>query len=100
MNSRSHQVAQQREYLSVAGNCVFSDERRRNQYQPVMSAAIARAGMAGMQMGVVGKLEMQRFQRGQSFAQGGLDLGGSVHQAGSTFLKGLTVTFSYTPAAI
>jgi hypothetical protein len=50
-------------------------------------------------MGVVGKLEMQRFQRGQSFAQGGLDLGYSIHQAGSTFLNGLTVTFSYTPAA-
>ena len=56
--------------------------------------AAARTGMAGVQMGVVGKFETQWIQRGQPFAQDGLDFGCGAHQAGSTFLKGLTVTFS------
>ena len=60
-------------------------------------AAIAGARMAGMEVGVVGKFEARRRQRCEPLAQQGLDIIAGMgtfrpHQAGRTFLNGLTVT--------
>ena len=62
-----------------------------------VAATAARAGMAGMPVGVVADGERHRFENGESLAQA---FDGISAQAGRTFLNGLTTTVSYTPAAM
>ena len=57
--------------------------------------ALARAGMTGMQGGIVDDFKAKRFEEGEPFAQQRFD----VAQDGKTFLNGLMVTRAYTPEA-
>jgi hypothetical protein len=50
-----------------------------------------------MEMRVVANGQRHRLQGGQALAQ---QFDGFAAHAGNAFLKGLTVTFSYTPAAM
>ena len=97
MNAAAHQVADQRKDLAMPRNGALPGERGRDKQKPVM-AAIAGARMAGMEVGVVGKFEALRRQRCEPLAQQGFEIiarAGAfrLHQAGRTFLNGLTVTF-------
>ena len=61
-------------------------------YGDFVMAPLACPGMAGMAMGFVLDLETKGVESGEALAQEGD--GCRAHQAGSTFLNGLTVTFS------
>ena len=93
MNSRAHQIAQQGEYLPMAGDRAFSDKRGRNQYQAVVSA-LARTGVAGVQRAVVVNLEGMNVE---FFGQDFPDTGNGFGAHGRVFLKGRTVVRTKTP---
>ena len=60
----------------------------------IMATAIFRSGMTGMLVAVIGDLKFNRLQGGQLVLHA---LNDRIHD-GRVFLKGLTVTWSYTPA--
>lgn len=93
MNAMLRQVADEAKYLAVSGNRTESAEGRRDNDEAIM-AALAGTGVAGMEVRVIGELQMQRRERCEAFAQQTFDVAGSSHQAGNTFLNGLIVTFS------
>lgn len=97
MDVRSHQVANKAKYETVTGNGILSGKGVRNDRDSVV-AAFPCPGMASVQMGIIGQLESRGGERCQTLPQQGFDFGGLTHQAGRTFLKGLIVTRSYTPA--
>ncbi len=97
MDVRAHQVANKAKYKTVTGNGILSGKCVGNDCDSVV-AAFPCPGMAGVQMGIVGQLESRGGERCQALPQQCLDLGSVTHQAGRTFLKGLIVTRSYTPA--
>ena len=59
----------------------------------VVAAALACAGVSGMQGRVVDDFQPNRLEFGQPLVEQGFDVVGQV-QAGSAFLNGLTITFS------
>lgn len=68
MYSTPHQFAQGVVDESVALQRRLAGEAGRDDQQTVM-AAFARAGVAGMQGGVVHDFKAKRFEEGESFAQ-------------------------------
>lgn len=97
MDATLHQVAGCIVHQTMTGECVFSGKNR-SQYVDAEVTAFARAGVAGMAMRFVFNMQHLGIEDGEALTQQGQ--GFFVHHAGRTFLNGLTVTFSYTPAAM
>jgi hypothetical protein len=95
MDATAHQITYRLVDEAVTPDGIVTGESRRD-YGDFVMAALARAGMAGVAMRFILDLELLRIKRRQALAQ---QVDGFATHAGSTFLKGLTVTFSYTPAA-
>lgn len=92
-----HQVTSGIVHQTMTNECIFAGKSRRHDVYAEMSAPTG-AGMAGVAVRFVGDGQRLRCQCCQAFVQQGD--GGFVAHAGSAFLNGLTVTFSYTPAAM
>ncbi len=90
MYRSAHQVTGSIINHAMAGDSIFSGKDRGNDFKGVVTA-VAGAGVAGMPLRVVPDEHGLRLQGGQPLAQPFDGFG--VH-AGSTFLKGLTTTFS------
>lgn len=90
MDAVSHQIACRLINQAMAGNRVFAGKSVGNNGQAVM-ATLAGTGMASVKVRFVVDGEGYGIQALQSLAQQ-LNCFGS--HAGSTFLNGLTVTFS------
>jgi len=90
MDASAHQVADRFMDQAVALDRIVPGEGG-SDYGDFVMAAFPGAGVAGMQMRFVLDVERLRFQYRQALAQQGRGFGA---HAGSTFLNGLTVTFS------
>lgn len=90
MNLAAHQVAHRIIDDAMPAKRIFAGEGGGN-YMNFVMAAVAGAGMAGVQMGFVLDGQGDRIENGQSLAEPFDGVG--IH-AGSTFLNGLMVTFS------
>ena len=88
MDAAPHQIARGRINHAVAGDRIFAIKGLGNNQQIVVAAFLC-AGMSGVAMRFVFNDQCQGLQTGQSFAQ---QFNGFGTHAGSTFLKGLTVT--------
>ena len=95
MNPAAHQIPGRRVNQSVPGDRIFSAKSLGNNSQLVVSAVLC-ASVPGMAMRLIEDVDRQRLKAGQSLTQA---FNGVLTHAGKTFLNGLTVTFSYTPAA-
>ena len=95
MNATAHQVADRSMDQAVTLDGILPGEGG-SDYGDFVMAALLGAGMTGVQVRFVLDGERLRVQYGQTLAQQG---GGFGAHAGSAFLNGLMVTFSYTPAA-
>lgn len=90
MNATAHQVADRSMDDAMALDSIVPGEGR-GDYGDFVMAALFGTGMAGVQVRFIVDGERLRFQRRQAFAQQCRSFGA---QAGSAFLKGLTVTFA------
>ena len=90
MNASAHQVADRFMDQAVTLDRIVPGEGG-GDYGDFVMAAIPGAGMTGVQVRFVVDDERLRFQHHQALAQ---QLDGFGAHAGSTFLKGLTVTFA------
>ena len=95
MDAAAHEIAGCSIDDAVPCHGVLAGESVGDDADAVM-ASLPGAGMAGVQVGVIFDLELLRLQGRQPLAQQGD--GFAAH--GRAFLKGLMVTFSYTPAAM
>lgn len=91
MNRSAHQITGCIIDQPMAGDGVFAGKDLGDDVDMVMPAAAASAGMASVQMRVVTDGECVGVERSEAPLQ--FDDGLATH-AGSTFLNGLTVTFS------
>ena len=91
MDTAAHQVTRSIVHQTMAGECAFSDKRHCHNIK-LEVATFARASVSGVAVRFVLDGQDHWRQSSQTLAQQ-VD-GCSVHQAGSTFLNGLTVTFS------
>lgn len=92
MNGAAHQITGGIVDHPVAGDRVVAGKGRGDDVQPIVAATAAGTGVAGVQVRFVLDFQRLRLQRVQALALTGN--GVRAHQAGSTFLKGLTVIFS------
>ncbi len=90
MNFSAHQVAGGIVDQTVASHRILAGEDSGDDEQLVV-ATFPGAGMPGVAMRFVFDADGLRLQGGQSLAK---QFDGFLTQAGKTFLKGLTVTFS------
>ncbi len=97
MDWAAHQITGSIINQAMAGDGVFAGKNHGDDVDMVMAAAITGAGMAGMQVRVVADGQGCRLQHAQALAE---QFDRRAAHAGSAFLNGLTVTFSYTPAAM
>jgi len=87
-------ILKRRIYHTVPCYDRLAGELRRHDIEPVMPTATVCANMQGMLVAVIGDLDLSGLQHSQVHTH----LLYAAH-AGETFLKGLTVTCAYTPAA-
>ena len=92
MNSAAYQITGGIVDQPVAGDRVFAGKGGSDDVQPIVAATAAGTGVAGVQVRFVLDFQRLRLQGTEALAQTGNGVG--AHQAGSTFLKGLIVTFS------
>ena len=90
MNAATHQIANRLMDQAMALDCILAGEGG-GDYGDFVMAAIPGTGMPGMEMRFVLDVKRLRGQHRQARAQQGSGFGA---HAGSTFLNGLTVTFS------
>ena len=95
MDASAHQVADRSMDDAMTLDGILPGEGG-GDYGDFVMTAFPGAGMAGVQVRFILDGERLRSQHGQAFAQQRHGFGA---HAGSAFLKGLTVTFWYTPAA-
>ena len=96
MNAAVHQVSRGVEDHPVPGDGAFPGKSGGDDVEMIVATATTGTGVAGMPVRIVTDAQRFGLQDGQPFLKQGD--GVSAH-AGSTFLNGLIVTFSYTPAA-
>src|SRR6185369_1000205 len=95
MYAAAHQVTRRVVDQAMPGDGVLAGKGGGDDVELVVPAILG-PGMAGVAMRFVLDGDGLRLQDSQALAQ---QVDGCVAQAGKAFLNGLTLTFSYTPAA-
>lgn len=90
MDFSAHQITRCIIDQAMSGNGVFARKGGGYDGQTVMTAIFC-AGMTGMKVRIIFDGNRVGMQNGQALAQ---QFDGGVAHAGSTFLNGLTLTFS------
>lgn len=91
MDGAAHQITSRIINQAMAGDGVFAGKNRGDDIDMVVTATTAGTCMAGVQVRVVANGQGDRLQHAQALAE---QVDRSAAHPGSTFLNGLTVTFS------
>ena len=97
MNTAAHQIAECFVNHAVADQAFLAGKIRRDDQQPIVTAATLGALMTSVPRRIVDQFQANRRQDGESLADDRLAVGGKtgalrIAHAGRAFLNGLTVT--------